>query len=108
MHGTDITLLGKDNSFKPVIEYAINKSDAVTAVSDDLRKETYSHFNIDKDIKMIPNFIDSTLYNKKQKDSFRKKFAAADEKIITHISNFQKGKKGRGRICQFLIKCTKK
>ncbi|MBT3418180.1 MAG: N-acetyl-alpha-D-glucosaminyl L-malate synthase BshA [Flavobacteriales bacterium] len=93
LHGTDITLLGKDNSFKPVIEYAINKSDAVTAVSDDLRKETYSHFNIDKDIKMIPNFIDSTLYNKKQKDSFRKKFAAADEKIITHISNFRKVKR---------------
>lgn len=93
LHGTDITLLGKDNSFKPVIEYAINKSDAVTAVSNDLRKETYSHFNIDKDIKMIPNFIDSTLYNKKQKDSFRKKFAAADEKIITHISNFRKVKR---------------
>ena len=93
LHGTDITLLGKDNSFKPVIEYAINKSDAVTAVSDDLRKETYSHFNIDKDIKMIPNFIDSNLYNIKQKDSFRRKFAAADEKIITHISNFRKVKR---------------
>jgi len=93
LHGTDITLLGKDNSFKPVIEYAINKSDAVTAVSDDLRKETYNHFNIENEINMIPNFIDSTLYNKKQKDSFRRKFATTDEKIITHISNFRKVKR---------------
>ena len=79
------------------------KSDAVTAVSDDLRKETYNHFNIDKDIEMIPNFIDTTLYNKKQKDSFRKKFAANNEKIITHISNFRKVKIVVSRHIVFVI-----
>lgn len=93
LHGTDITLLGKDKSFKPVIEYAINKSDAVTAVSEDLIKETKSHFSINKEIKMIPNFIDLNLYSQKVDENLRLKIAKKEEKILVHISNFRKVKR---------------
>lgn len=93
LHGTDITLLGKDKSFKPVIEYAINKSDAVTAVSEDLIKETHSHFRIQKEIKMIPNFIDLKLYSQEVDKKLRSKIAKDDEKILVHISNFRKVKR---------------
>lgn len=93
LHGTDITLLGKDKSFKPVIEYAINKSDAVTAVSEDLIKETLSHFRIQKEIKMIPNFIDLNLYSQEVDKQLRSKIAEDDEKILVHISNFRKVKR---------------
>lgn len=93
LHGTDITLLGKDKSFKPVIEYAINKSDAVTAVSNDLRKETLSHFRINREIEMIPNFIDSNLYSQEVDEKLRSKIAKKEEKIVVHISNFRKVKR---------------
>ena len=93
LHGTDITLLGKDKSFKPVIEYAINKSDAVTSVSLDLKKETLNHFKITKQIDVIPNFIDSNLYNKDGDKVLRSKFVNIDEKILIHVSNFRKVKR---------------
>lgn len=93
LHGTDITLLGKDKSFKPVIEYAINKSDAVTAVSEDLIKETLAHFRIQKEIIMIPNFIDLNLYSQQVDKKLRSKIAEDDEKILIHISNFRKVKR---------------
>ena len=93
LHGTDITLLGKDKSFKPVIEYAINMSDAVTAVSEDLKKETLKYFNIKNEIKTIPNFIDMSLYQKKEDVKLRNQFAKKDEFILTHISNFRKVKR---------------
>ena len=93
LHGTDITLLGKDKSFKPVIEYAINKSDAVTAVSHDLIKETKSHFSINKNIMMISNFIDLHLYSQKVDENLRSKIAKKEERILVHISNFRKVKR---------------
>jgi len=93
LHGTDITLLGKDKSFKPVIEYAINKSDAVTSVSLDLKKETLNHFKISNQIDVIPNFIDSNLYNKNGDQILRSKFANTDEKILIHVSNFRRVKR---------------
>lgn len=94
LHGTDITLLGKDKSYKPVIEFAINQSDAVTAVSHSLKQDTFSFFNIDNDIQVIPNFIDFNLYNNSSTDSLdRSDFAKSDEKIICHISNFRKLKR---------------
>ncbi len=93
LHGTDITLLGKDKSFKPVIEYAINMSDAVTAVSEDLKKETLDYFNIKNEIKTIPNFIDMNLYQQKVDDKLRNRFAKKEEFILTHISNFRKVKR---------------
>jgi len=93
LHGTDITLLGKDKSFKPVIEYAINKSDAVTSVSLDLKKETLNHFKITKQIDVIPNFIDSNIYNKDGDKVLRSKFANTQEKILIHVSNLRKVKR---------------
>jgi N-acetyl-alpha-D-glucosaminyl L-malate synthase BshA len=93
LHGTDITLLGKDKSFKPVIEYAINMSDAVTVVSEDLRKETLKYFNIKNEIKTISNFIDMSLYQQKEDVKLRNQFAKKEEFILTHISNFRKVKR---------------
>ena len=93
LHGTDITLLGKDKSFQPVIEYAINMSDIVTAVSEDLKRETLDHFNIKKEIQTIPNFIDMSLYKQMVDKDLRNKFAHNEEFIITHISNFRQVKR---------------
>ena len=93
LHGTDITLLGKDKSFKPVIEYAINMSDAVTVVSEALRKETLDYFNVKREIKTVPNFIDMSLYQQKVDHKLRSNFAKEEEFLITHISNFRKVKR---------------
>jgi N-acetyl-alpha-D-glucosaminyl L-malate synthase BshA len=93
LHGTDITLLGKDKSFKPVIEYAINMSDAVTAVSSDLKNETLEYFNITNEIKAIPNFIDMSLYQQKEDKDLRSRFAKEGEYVLSHISNFRKVKR---------------
>ncbi|MBL6663595.1 MAG: N-acetyl-alpha-D-glucosaminyl L-malate synthase BshA [Flavobacteriales bacterium] len=93
LHGTDITLLGKDKSFQPVIEFAINQSDAVTAVSESLKEDTYQFFDIKKNIEVIPNFIDPTLYRFAEDIELRAQFAEKDEVIITHISNFRKVKR---------------
>ena len=93
LHGTDITLLGKDKSFKPVIEYAINQSDVVTAVSENLKQETVSNFKIENDIKTIPNFIDMRLYKQECNQILRNKFAKKEEAILVHISNFRKVKR---------------
>ena len=93
LHGTDITLLGKDASFKPVIEFAINMSDIVTVVSKDLKNETLAHFKIKKEINVISNFIDYSLYEQNQNLKLRNSFASNDEAIITHISNFREVKR---------------
>ena len=93
LHGTDITLLGKDKSFKPVIEYAINQSDAVTVVSQNLKEETLLNFKIKDEIKVIPNFIDMSLYKKECNQLLRDKFAKKEEAILVHISNFRKVKR---------------
>tara|TARA_B100000902_G_scaffold149672_1_gene146243 strand:+ start:9305 stop:10444 length:1140 start_codon:yes stop_codon:yes gene_type:complete len=93
LHGTDITLLGKDKSFQPVIEYAINMSDAVTCVSENLKKETISHFNIHKKIDVVPNFIDKSLYSSKIDDKIKSKIVNNDDNLLIHISNFRKVKR---------------
>ncbi len=93
LHGTDITLVGKDPSFEPVVTFSINQSDCVTAVSEDLKKDTYSHFNIKKDIKVIPNFIDLVKFRKMKKDHFKKAICPNGEKLIVHTSNFRKVKR---------------
>ncbi len=89
LHGTDITLLGKDASFEPVITFAINKSDAVTAVSADLKKDTLEHFNISRPIDVIPNFINMKRYENLKPNGLRSQFAPNGELIITHVSNFR-------------------
>ncbi len=93
LHGTDITLVGKDMTYKPVVTFSINKSDGVTAVSDHLKNDTYNFFEIDKDIKVIQNFIDLSRFNFKPKDHFRRAIAPQEEKILIHTSNFRKVKR---------------
>ena len=90
LHGTDITLVGKDASFEPVITFAINESNAVTAVSESLKQDTYKHFKITRDIKVIPNFICIEEYNKiGDLEHLKKSFAPNGEKILVHVSNFR-------------------
>ncbi len=89
LHGTDITLVGRDPSFAPAITFAINNSDAVTAVSQSLRNDTYEHFDINVDVEVIPNFINPDHYQPKPEKDFRLEYAPNGERIITHISNFR-------------------
>ncbi len=93
LHGTDITLVGSDKSFAPVVEFSINKSDGVTAVSESLKQDTLSKFNIKNEIKVIHNFIDFGRFKKVNKDHFKKAIAPDGEKILTHTSNFRKVKR---------------
>jgi len=93
LHGTDITLVGKDPSFEPVITFSINKSNFVTAVSESLKQETFNHFNITNNIEVIPNFINIKNYQLLNNDKYKKRFAPNNEYIITHISNFRKVKR---------------
>ena len=89
LHGTDITLVGKDASFEPVVTFSINQSDGVTSVSADLRRETYEYFAIEKDIAVIPNFIDLHRFKKQEKSHFRAAIAPDGEKLLIHTSNFR-------------------
>ncbi len=93
LHGTDITLVGRDSSYEPVVTFAINHSDGVTAVSDSLKNDTYKNFKITKDVEVIPNFIDLKRFSKKPKDHFRKAITPNGEKLIVHTSNFRKVKR---------------
>jgi len=93
LHGTDITLVGKDRTYKPVVTFSINKSDGVTAVSEHLKRDTYEFFEIENDIKVIPNFIDLNRFSLKAKDHFKKAIAPEGEKILVHTSNFRKVKR---------------
>jgi len=93
LHGTDITLVGKDKTYEPVVTFSINESDAITAVSQNLRDETYNYFNIQREIEVIHNFVDVTRFNKKPIDAFRKAIAPNGEKILIHASNFRKVKR---------------
>jgi N-acetyl-alpha-D-glucosaminyl L-malate synthase BshA len=93
LHGTDITLVGKDRTYKPVVTFSINKSDGVTAVSENLRKDTYEFFEIENDIRVIPNFIDLKRFTLQAKDHFKKAIAPSGEKILVHTSNFRKVKR---------------
>ena len=89
LHGTDITLVGKDASYEPVVTFSINQSDGITAVSDDLRRETYEYFAIEKEIDVIPNFIDLSRFRKQNKGHFRAAIAPDGEKLLIHTSNFR-------------------
>jgi N-acetyl-alpha-D-glucosaminyl L-malate synthase BshA len=94
LHGTDITLVGKDPSFEPVITFSINESDAVTVVSESLKNDTFEHFEITNSIEVIPNFIQHENYNLSKHSGCRKsEFAPNGERIITHVSNFRKVKR---------------
>jgi N-acetyl-alpha-D-glucosaminyl L-malate synthase BshA len=93
LHGTDITLVGKDPTYKPVVTFSINKSDGVTTVSQNLKEDTEKHFEITNEIKVIPNFIDFNRFSLKPKDHFKKAIAPNNERILIHTSNFRKVKR---------------
>ncbi|MFT4738354.1 MAG: N-acetyl-alpha-D-glucosaminyl L-malate synthase BshA [Cyclobacteriaceae bacterium] len=93
LHGTDITLVGKDATYTPVVTYSINASNAVTAVSHDLKKETLDYFGIKQEIHVIPNFVDMQRFKKQKKDHFKKAICPENEKLLVHISNFRKVKR---------------
>ena len=93
LHGTDITLVGKDPSYEPVVTFSINKSDGVTAVSADLKNDTLNHFEINREIEVIPNFIDLDRFKKQKKDHFKRAICPNGEMLITHTSNFRKVKR---------------
>ncbi|MEC8759054.1 MAG: N-acetyl-alpha-D-glucosaminyl L-malate synthase BshA [Bacteroidota bacterium] len=93
LHGTDITLLGKDPSFEPVISFAINQSDAVTAVSSSLRSDTYKLFGINRDIEVIPNFICPGHFDGLGSEHDRSEFATEGEALVCHVSNFRSVKR---------------
>jgi N-acetyl-alpha-D-glucosaminyl L-malate synthase BshA len=89
LHGTDITLIGQDPSFAPVVTWSINESDGVTAVSSYLRQETYDHFAVNNGIEVIPNFIDSDRFKRQNKEHFKQALCPNGEKVICHVSNFR-------------------
>ena len=93
LHGTDITLVGKDPSCKPVINYSINNSDGVTAVSKSLKDETINLFNITQEIDIIPNFIDIDKYSKVKRNLYKSKLCQKGERLLIHTSNFRKVKR---------------
>jgi L-malate glycosyltransferase len=95
LHGTDITIVGQDPSFRPVVNYSINQSEGVTAVSEYLQEETYEHFDVEKDIEVIPNFINTDEFYRSDKDYFRRALCPNGEKVLIHVSNFRPVKRAQ-------------
>lgn len=93
LHGTDITLVGRDPSYEPVVTFSINKSDGVTAVSENLKQDTLAHFKITRKIEVIPNFIDLERFKKQPKEHFKKAICPNGERLLVHTSNFRKVKR---------------
>jgi len=99
LHGTDITLVGLDRSYLPITRYAIQESDGVTSISEYLKAKTLTDFTIDREIAVVPNFVNCDVYqpirDEEARAAARKRFAAPDEKILIHLSNFRPVK----RVC---------
>jgi N-acetyl-alpha-D-glucosaminyl L-malate synthase BshA len=89
LHGTDITLVGLEPSFLPVMKFSIEQSDGVTAVSRFLKEKTLTNYGIQKDIRVIPNFVDTEKYRRIECGRVRERFATSEEKILVHVSNFR-------------------
>lgn len=103
LHGTDITLVGRDKTYSPVVTFSMEESDVLTAVSNNLKEETYRNFNITKPIEVIYNFVDVARFNKKPVDAFKKLIAPNGERIIVHASNFRKVKRVDDVLQTFLL-----
>lgn len=103
LHGTDITLVGKDPSFEPVITFAIEHSDAVTTVSESLRKDTYSHFPVKREIHVVPNFICPEQYQGLKDKRIRERFAPNGEMLLVHVSNFRPVKRVQDVLAMFKL-----
>jgi len=93
LHGTDITLVGRDKTYAPVVAFSINQSDVITAVSHNLRDETFNTFRIQKPIEVIHNFVDVQRFSRKPIDAFKKLIAPNGERVMLHASNFRKVKR---------------
>ncbi len=93
LHGTDITLVGRDAGYLPVVAFSINHSDGITSVSESLKRDTLLYFDTKKHIEVIPNFIDFSRFKKTNKEHFKKAIAPNGEKILMHVSNFRKVKR---------------
>lgn len=93
LHGTDITLVGRDKTYRPVVTFSMEESDILTAVSNNLREETYNNFKIKNPIEVIYNFVDVKRFHKKPISAFKQLIAPNGEHIIVHASNFRKVKR---------------
>lgn len=93
LHGTDITLVGRDPSYNPVVTFSINQSDGVTAVSQNLKDDTLKHFKVEREIRVIPNFIDLERFKLVPKEHFKAAIAPGSERIMVHTSNFRSVKR---------------
>jgi L-malate glycosyltransferase len=93
LHGTDITLVGRDKTYAPVVAFSINQSDAITAVSQNLRDETFKTFHIEKNIEVIYNFVDVQRFTRRPIDAFKKVISPNGERVLLHASNFRKIKR---------------
>src|SRR5262245_31722121 len=89
LHGTDITLVGNDRSYLPITRFGIEQSDAVTAVSEYLKRRTVEEFQIKRPIAVVPNFVDCNIYKRTEDPELRRRFAAPDDGVLIHISNFR-------------------
>jgi N-acetyl-alpha-D-glucosaminyl L-malate synthase BshA len=102
LHGTDITLVGQDPSFRPITQFSIARSDGITAVSEWLREETVRHFDMAREaIRVIPNFVDMDVYRRDAYPCHRAKFSAAGEFIVGHVSNFRPVKRAQDAVRVF-------
>ncbi|HRH12043.1 MAG TPA: N-acetyl-alpha-D-glucosaminyl L-malate synthase BshA [Bacteroidia bacterium] len=93
LHGTDITLVGRDPAFEPVIRFSLNHSNAITSVSESLKKDTLNTFKIDNKISVVPNFINLSEYTDVKANCAKENYAPKGEKILVHVSNFRKVKR---------------
>jgi N-acetyl-alpha-D-glucosaminyl L-malate synthase BshA len=89
LHGTDVTILGSDPSYRETVAFCIDQSDAVTAVSASLRDDTRRDMPVKSDIVVIPNFLDCEFHRRAPDPALRARFCAPDEKLVTHISNLR-------------------
>jgi N-acetyl-alpha-D-glucosaminyl L-malate synthase BshA len=91
LHGTDITLVGNDESYREIVAFSIERSDAVTAVSQSLRTSTHDELGVTREIDVIPNFLDVRIHRRQQVPELRERFTGGDPtvKIVTHVSNFR-------------------
>jgi N-acetyl-alpha-D-glucosaminyl L-malate synthase BshA len=93
LHGTDITLVGLEPSFLPLVKFSIEESDGVTAVSRFLKEKTLTNYDINKDIEVIPNFVDTKIFKPTMDNCIKKRLAGEGEKILIHTSNFRQVKR---------------
>ena len=103
LHGTDITLVGLEPSFEPLMKFSIESSDGVTAVSKFLRDETAENYGVEKEIEVIPNFIDTDIFRPVDSRNLKRLLAPNGEKLLIHISNFREVKRVKDAIKAFKI-----